>query len=294
MAYPDAPLLKYAQAVKEIANVPVIAVGRLGSPSVAGSVVDDGFADFVSLGRTLVADPGWPDKVRQGRSIRPCLACNTCANEMRAGEKMACVVNPAAGRELAFPSPVACARKRIAVIGAGPAGLTFAHLSACHHDVVVFERESSAGGAFTWAGKAPLFQDVEAAEASFARYTAEMVAGCRERGVDFRFNTDANEHLSEIAAFDEIVIATGAQYRWGLGPLARAILSSGAAKAWPLRPVFSAPGVRDWFYHRARGATGAVWRERLAGSACVTVIGDAFKAGKSREAIASAFQRAHF
>ena len=98
--------------------------------------------------------------------------------------------------------------------------------------------------------------------------------------------------LDELISFDEVVVATGARYRWGLEPLMRGLLASGLARAWPLRRLLSTPAVRNWFYYRARLPTGALWILRLPGTVKVTVIGDAAKAGKSREAIASAFNRA--
>ena len=77
----------------------MIAVGRLGDPAIATAAVATGKADFVALGRTLIADPQWVEKLRRGEPIRRCLACNTCINEMRGGARIGCVVNGAAGRE---------------------------------------------------------------------------------------------------------------------------------------------------------------------------------------------------
>ena len=102
MEYPDATFLTYAAGVKAKVDVPVIAVGRLGDPAVATDVVASGMADFVSLGRTLIADPDWVDKLARNEPIRRCLACNTCVNEMRGGTPLRCVVNGAAGREAQF------------------------------------------------------------------------------------------------------------------------------------------------------------------------------------------------
>src|SRR6185437_13436757 len=78
MEYPDATFLDYAAQVKRRVTVPVIAVGRLGDPQLAADAVASGKADFVSLGRTLIADPDWVAKVTRGDPIRRCLACNTC------------------------------------------------------------------------------------------------------------------------------------------------------------------------------------------------------------------------
>src|SRR5262249_61353242 len=110
MEYPDATFLDYAADIKTQVKVPVIAVGRLGDPATAEAALASGKADFVSLGRALIADPDWVEKVRRGEPVRRCLACNTCVNEMRGGAKLRCVVNGAAGQELMFPA------------GMGPAG----------------------------------------------------------------------------------------------------------------------------------------------------------------------------
>src|SRR5208282_120949 len=118
MRFPDATFLDFAAAVKKAVAVPVIAVGRLGDPATAQAAVADGKADFVALGRTLIADPQWVEKVRRGEPIRRCLACNTCINEMRGGARIGCVVNGAAGRESLFADPKPPRGERIAVIGA--------------------------------------------------------------------------------------------------------------------------------------------------------------------------------
>jgi 2,4-dienoyl-CoA reductase-like NADH-dependent reductase (Old Yellow Enzyme family) len=162
MAMPDATFLPFAAGVKEAVKVPVIAVGRLGDPAMAAAAVESGKADFVALGRSLVAEPQWVEKLRRGEPARRCLACNTCVDEMRGGARLGCVVNAAAGRELFFASRKPPSGERIAVIGAGPAGLTYASLVADGNEVTVFERANEPGGAFRYAGKAPEFQKHEA------------------------------------------------------------------------------------------------------------------------------------
>jgi hypothetical protein len=292
MTMPDGPFLDFAAEVKKQINVPVIAVGRLGDPALAESAVASGKTDFIALGRTLIADPQWVDKVARGEPTRRCLACNTCINEMRGGARIGCVVNGAAGRETLFADAKPPRGERIAVIGAGPAGLTYASLVADGNKVTVFEKTERAGGSFRYAGKAPLFQEVEASDASFARYIDDMTAACKKKGVVFRFATDVTADATALTSFDRIVIATGAAYRFGLGPFATWALDSGAAR-WPgIAWLLSNAKLRDWFYYRARRATaGRVKRLTRPGQTTV-VIGDAVKAGKSKPAIASAFEAA--
>src|SRR5690242_21817161 len=81
----EAPFLDFAADVKKAVRVPVIAVGRLGDPAIATAAVGDGKADFVALGRTLIAEPQWVEKLARGEPPRRCLACNTCVDEMRGG-----------------------------------------------------------------------------------------------------------------------------------------------------------------------------------------------------------------
>src|SRR5690349_21141381 len=202
MEYPDATFLDYAAQVKRLVAVPVIAVGRLGDPALATDALASGKADFVSLGRTLIADPEWVNKLTRGEPIRRCLACNTCVNEMRGGTQLRCVVNGAAGRESEFAAARApkAPGERIAVIGAGPAGLTYASLVAEANSVTVIERAARAGGAFRYAGKAPLFQEVRAKPFSFERYVDDMVALCTRKGVTFRYATDVARTPDVLAA----------------------------------------------------------------------------------------------
>jgi dimethylglycine catabolism A len=211
---------------------------------------------------------------------------------MRGGARIGCVVNGAAGRETVFADPHPPRGERIAVIGAGPAGLTYASLVADGNQVTVFEKEARAGGAFRYAGKAPLFQEVAASEHSFERYIADLVAACVRKGVEFRFKSDATDRPELLAPFDRLVIATGATYRFGLGPIATGMLDKGAAR-WPgVSRLFSSPRVRDWFYYRARRGTAERLKRLAKPGQSVTVIGDAVRAGKSKQAIAGAFEAA--
>ena len=292
MRLPEATFLDYAADIRTRVKIPVIAVGRLGDPATATDAVERGKADFIALGRTLIADPEWVNKLRRGEPARRCLACNTCVNEMRGGAKLGCVVNAMAARERTFLHATPPTGKRIAVIGAGPAGLTYASLVADHSAVTVYEREHAPGGAFRYAGKAPLFQDVEADERALATYIDELVRACMQKQVTFRFGVDVRQTPDVLAPFDRIVIATGARYRFGLGPLAKFLLRAGLGRRFPLRNLFSRPGLRDWFYFVARRGSGDDIRRLARLGQKIVTIGDARKAGKSKEAIASAFSAA--
>jgi 2,4-dienoyl-CoA reductase-like NADH-dependent reductase (Old Yellow Enzyme family) len=288
----DATFLDYAAEVKKRVGVPVIAVGRLGDPAIAERAVSQSKADFIALGRTLIAEPEWVEKVRRGEPIRRCLACNTCINEMRGGAGIGCVVNAAAGRETLFATPQIPQGEHIAVIGAGPAGLTYASLIAQGNKVTVFEKEAEPGGAFKSAAKAPLFQEVETEARSFSRYIADLTAACRAKGVQFQFATDAASAGALLAGFDRIVLATGASYRFGLRATTKWLLDTGIARAPGIRRLLKSPSVRNWFYYRARHGSAPRFRHLARPGQRVIVIGDAARAGKSKEAIASAFAAA--
>ena len=292
MTMPDGPFLEFAAEIKKHVSLPIIAVGRLGDPALAESAVASGKTDFIALGRTLVADPQWVAKVARGEPIRRCLACNTCINEMRGGARIGCVVNGSAGRETLFADAHPPHGERIAVIGAGPAGLTYASLVAEGNAVTVFEKAAQAGGSFRYAGKAPLFQEVEATPRSFERYIADMVGACKMKGVTFQLSTDVLANPGVLAPFDRIVIASGAAYRFGLSAIAPLSLDTGTAR-WPgIKQLMSSPKLRDWFYYRARQATGARFKALARNGQKVMVIGDAVQAGKSKPAITSAFEAA--
>jgi 2,4-dienoyl-CoA reductase-like NADH-dependent reductase (Old Yellow Enzyme family) len=295
MAMPDATFLRFAADIRPLVKVPVIAVGRLGDPVLAIGAVQDGHADFVSLGRPLLADPDWVNRAMLGNAVRMCIACNSCVDGMRSGERLHCLVNPVTGRERLFGNMAERANRgpnglKIAVVGAGPAGLSYAALVAHRNVVTIFEKSGMAGGAFRLAGLAPKFQGVDASPTSLPRFIDSLERRCREAGVTFAFGCDITRDVGRLEGFDLVVLATGAGYRPGLG-LIPALLRAGIASLPWLRTLASSPAIREWFYHRARVSSARQLRQRL-GNRDVLVIGDAATPGKSDAAIRSAFDAA--
>lgn len=141
-----------AAEVKKAVNIPVFIAGRINDPFVAEKILEEGKADFVSMGRALIADPDLPRKVMEGRTdlIRPCIACNLgCRRRvLTEGRSIRCSVNPMAGREIELePLPKAAEPKKVCIIGGGPAGLEAAVTAAKRgHSVELYERESKLGG----------------------------------------------------------------------------------------------------------------------------------------------------
>lgn len=301
MTLPDATFLSQAKAVKEIVgSLPVIAVGRLGNPALAQAVIAEGHGDFVALGRPLLADPDWVRKAMAGEPVRRCIACNTCVNEMRGGATIGCYVNPVTGRELRFDGSARPAmagstprRKKVAVVGAGPAGLSYASLIATRCAVTIFERRGEAGGALRLAGLAPRFQDVEATDVTILAYLAALQETCRRAGVTFHFDADVAARPDLLAGYDRIVVAAGAPYRFGLGRLVEAAIASPFGRSRLMARLFERPAIRDVLYFRARRPS--TLQRLLQGAhptADVFAIGDAFAPGKGQAAIRHAFAKA--
>ena len=293
MTFPDATFLDFAADVKKSVAIPVIAVGRLGDPAIATAAVAAGKTDFVALGRTLIADPQWVEKLRRGEPIRRCLACNTCINEMRGGAGIGCVVNGAAGRESLFAGRKPPRGERIAIIGAGPAGLTYASLVAEGNDVTVFEKDKRPGGAFRYAGKAPFFQEVAASEASFARYIADLTAACTEKGVKFRFDTDVTDTTGRARAIrpcgdcDRRPLPLRPRPKWQPPCSTGAPAAGRACPGCFPRPCFATGSITRPDTEQPTASNH--WRSP---DKTVIAIGDAVLAGKSKPAIASAFEAA--
>lgn len=147
---PPAFMVDLAKKVKEVLQVPVITVGRLGYPEVAERVLQEGKADFIALGRALLADPDWPNKVREGRleEIRPCIGCyEGCLERINKKKYVSCAVNPATGMEREFVIYPAEKEKSVLVVGGGPAGMEAARIAALRgHKVSIWERGKALGG----------------------------------------------------------------------------------------------------------------------------------------------------
>ena len=140
-----------AAAVRRAVSIPVIAVGRIHDVEFAERILSDGSADFVAMGRPLIADPNLAKKSRVGdvESIRRCISCQNCIDSMEE-VRMGCAINPRAGHEALWPIGEAVPSKRVAVIGGGPAGMEAARIAAERgHEVHLFERNSRLGGAMT-------------------------------------------------------------------------------------------------------------------------------------------------
>lgn len=168
-----------AEAIKSNVRIPVMVVGAIADPSAAAQIIDEGKADFIVLGRALLADPYWPKKAREGRSraIRPCIRLNDgcTARGVNSLRSIGCSVNFAAGREGMFPRdelPRTEVPKQIIVVGAGPAGLEAARVATLRgHNVTLFEERSELGGQLAIAGKLPFKTDL----LRFVEYLDEQI-----------------------------------------------------------------------------------------------------------------------
>lgn len=158
MSVPDGPLVHFAETVKRAVKIPVIAVGKIRDPKMAEKIISDNKADFVAIGRTLLADPEWPMKVQAGRTneINPCVACNMgCISRLFSQQDVWCTVNPANGREEIFRKPIG-RKQTVVIVGGGPAGLSAARTAASRgHRVLLYEKSNRLGGQLFAAGAAP-------------------------------------------------------------------------------------------------------------------------------------------
>jgi 2,4-dienoyl-CoA reductase (NADPH2) len=185
-------------------GVPVIAVNRINMPQVAEDILASGQADMVSLARPLLADPQWPAKAQAGtpQAINTCIACNqACLDHVFAGKVASCLVNPRAAHEteltyIPTPSP-----RRIAVVGAGPAGLACATVAAERgHRVTLFDASAQIGGQFNLAKTIPGKEEFH----ETLRYFRHRL---EETGVELRLSRTVG--VDDLSGYDEVVLATG-------------------------------------------------------------------------------------
>jgi 2,4-dienoyl-CoA reductase (NADPH2) len=195
-----------AAAVKKIVLIPVIAVGRL-DVELGERILRRGMADFITFNRRLMADPELPNKIASGRlgDIVPCTGCLTCFDGNEHGLPPMCQVNAALGKEREYEIKPAKKRKRVMVIGGGPAGMETARVAALRgHEVLLYEREHKLGGLLPLAAMVKGFEREDTL--SLIRYLKTQVT---KLGVKLSFGTEINRPLIEKIKPDVLIIAGG-------------------------------------------------------------------------------------
>jgi 2-enoate reductase len=205
---PPGCMVDMAEKAKQVTSLPIISVGRLQYPEVAESVVAEGKADFIAIGRGLLSDPEWVNKVQSGKNdaIIPCIGCHEgCLWQMIAGEPTSCSLNPITGHEIEWKVTKLKEKKSLLVIGGGPGGIEAARVGAERgFAVTLWEASDRIGGNLWPASTAPFKRDI----ADYLHYLQGLV----ERiPVQIEFNKTAT--LENIKAFgaDCVIVSTGAE-----------------------------------------------------------------------------------
>ena len=198
-----------AKKVKEVVNVPVIAVGRFSDPTLADEVIGRGDADLVAFGRQFLADPDFLIKARQGNpeEIRKCIACNQgCIERLILGEgKIRCAINPETGQETICPQGPAKVPRKVWVVGAGPGGLTAAYEAArLGHAVTLFEKEKTPGGQLLFACVPP-FKKI------YGEWIFWLASQVNKLGITIRTGTQVTETMIEEGKPETVILAMGGE-----------------------------------------------------------------------------------
>ncbi len=208
MYTPRGSYLSLAQGIKERVRIPVIAVGRLSTPSFLHDLIEKGRADILALGRALLADPDLPHKMQEGREdeARICIACNQgCFAYLAKQQPITCAIHPKVGREEEFQSKFPVKPKKILIVGGGPAGMTAAQvLSLGGHEVILVEANHQLGGQLKVASKAPHREEIE----THLQYLLREV---ERLPVRILTGTEGNGGLVQDLKPDIVILATGAR-----------------------------------------------------------------------------------
>ena len=201
---PRAAFAWVTQRLMGAVAIPLITSNRINTPEVAEGVLAQGCADMVSMARPFLADPDFVAKAAAGRAahIAPCIACNqACLDHTFGGKVASCLVNPRACHETTLVYAPAPVPKRVAVVGAGPAGLSAALVAAeCGHKVALFDRAAQLGGQLNMARRIPGKEEFN----GLVRWYAACAA---EAGIDLHLNTEVSADM--LAGYDAVIVATG-------------------------------------------------------------------------------------
>ena len=198
--------MPYAKAVKEVVDVPIICAGRMDNPEMASAALDNGVCDIISLGRPLLADPDYVNKLRSGHSldIRPCIGCQEgCMGRIQGYSMINCAVNPQCARERYYAYNPVIRKKKVLIIGGGIAGCEAARVLAIRgHEPVIYEASGRLGGALYEAG-IPSFKEDDLALVAWYEHTLEQL------GVEIHKNTKITESDLRSMTYDTLIFATG-------------------------------------------------------------------------------------
>lgn len=199
--------VKIAGDIKKAVNVPVSAVGRIVDSEMAERVIESGMADMVAVGRPLLADPDWGTKIAAGKAcdIRRCISCNKgCTDAIQNRQFLSCVLNAENGYENSRSIQPAEQKKKIAVLGGGPAGLEAARVAALRgHDVTLFEKTTSLGGQLNIACVPPRKEEMR-------RATQDLIHAVCNAGVHLCMGQTRTAEQLKDAGFEAVINAVGA------------------------------------------------------------------------------------